>query len=270
MDKWNPAELRRAIKSLPSGIEALSTAYGQAMCRINAQMPGMSLLAQKAMSWITYAKRLLSVVELQYALGVQPKASEFDEENLYDIADIISACGGLVVVDKRLSSETVRLVHFSTKEFLRQAGGRYFPDAQHKIATSCLTYLLYGCFREGWPFDPTSDEGSWCDNQILCAARRELRYPLLLYAAQHWASHASECSEQPVKNLMIHFLEDEFRVSSAAHVLLSSLCDPRVSFDYGESILYPGLNSQAGNPMSGMHLAVYLGIKNIVRILLDN
>ena len=214
VDKVNPSEVRVALQSLPQGSEALSTAYHQAMRRIEAQGTGIRLLAQKAMMWITYAKRLLTVVEVRHALGVQHGTSDFDDDDLCDIDDIVSACGGLVTVDLRQGIRTVRLVHYSTQEFLKQAGTTYFPDAQQRIATSCLTYLLYDVFEGGWRCESTDITREWNYTR-----EHILQYPLVMYAAQYWAAHVSECSEQSVRDLTIKFLGDDYRVSSAVQVL---------------------------------------------------
>ena len=207
----SPAEVRMALDTLPKGGDALPVVYNQAMQRIEAQKPGMSRLAQKAMSWITYAERLLTAVELQCALAVQHGTSDFDEENLYDVDDIVSACGGLVIVDEGQQTDTVRLVHYSTQEFLRQAGDRYFPNAQQNIATSCLTYLLYDTFQEDLQCDSTSDPNIKLEKKVYHVRDTRKQYPLLLYAIEHWETHASECSEQSIKDLT-RILADVCRV----------------------------------------------------------
>ena len=130
-DKLNPAELRDALELWPKGSEALSLAYHQTMQRIKAQQKGYQNLALKALGWITYAKRLLSVEELRYALAIKPGASKFEEDNLCDIEEIVSACGGLIIVDRGRAMEkgrvadVVRLVHSSTQQFLTQNDEAY-------------------------------------------------------------------------------------------------------------------------------------------------
>lgn len=265
-DKMSPGLLQMALKSLPAGAEALSTAYERIMQRIWVQTPGIKSFAQKALGWIAQAKRLLSVVELRYALAIQPGASDFNADFLCDISAILLACRGLVIVDQGRNTNTVRLVHSSTHEFFKRCGNEYFPDAQQDIATGCLTYLLYDIFKEGWQVDPTGDQFQWELFQ-----GRVQRYPLLPYAAQHWAIHAKTCSEQPVGDLMIRFLEDEYKVSSATEVILSPLLVTKYTDWYHGNCakLYYGLSSQAGNRVSGMHLAAYYGIRNVVSMLLD-
>ena len=264
VDKMNPAEIQVALESLPKGIEALTIAYDQAMQRVQAQRPGLRLLALEAMSWITYAKRHLSVVELRHALGVEHGTSDFKEDNLCDIDNIVSACGGLLIVDQGQNANTVRLVHYSTQEFLRKAGENYFPGAQEEIAVSCITYLLYDAFEGNWRCESGHIDREWV------LGKRVLQYPLLLYAAQYWAKHASECSEQSVRGLMVKFLRDGYRVSNAAQVLNQSVADHAFQMDYEDFVLRNESSLLARRPISGIHLAAYFGIQSVVLMLLKN
>ena len=260
MDKMTPAEVQNALESLRKGNEALPIAYDQAMRRIEAQKRGMRLIAQKALGWITYAKRPLSVNELRYAIAVQRGHSQFNEEDLSDIDDIVSACGGPISVDQGQDTATVRLVHYSTQQFLITTGGQHFPDVLETTAVCCLTYLLYNAFESGW----------WCgsgDSNISHGRfmqQRVLQHPLLCYAARYWAEHANECSAQSVMDLSLRFLRDDYKVSSAAQVLFVRIANKYAA----EGFLGCGLDSQYGNPVSGMHLAVYFGFEDMVRTLL--
>ena len=257
-----PAEVRTTLQSLPKGNEALSIAYGQVMRRIEAQKPGMRLIAQKALGWITYAKRLLSVDELRYAIAVQRGQSHFEKEDLSDIDDIVSACGGLITMDQSQDTDTVRLVHYSTQQFLIKTGGEYFPDVLEITAVCCLTYLLYNAFERGWwrgSGASSIDHGRFMQERVL-------QHPLLCYAARYWAAHANECSAQSVMDLSLRFLGDDHKVSSAAQVLFVRIANKYAA----EGFLGRGLDSQYGNPVSGMHLAVYFGFEDMVLTLLVN
>ena len=224
------------------------------------------------MSWITYAERPLTVLELRYALGVQQGASAINEENLYDIDDIVSACGGLVTVDRGQDVDTVRLVHYSTQEFLRQSGETYLRDAHQKTALSCLTYLLYDAFDGDGPRD--------CNDEVDCVKQKSdveafvRLHPFLVYATQYWATHADACSKQSVSDTMIQFMRDARRVSNAANVLIFSSEPGAISYDERWSELFRYSIAQTGSStissMSGIHLAAFLGFENIVSVLLKN
>ena len=268
----NAAEVRKALECLPKGNEALSGAYHQVMKRIQAQKQGYKGLAQKALGWITYAKRPLSLDEMRYALAIQPGASEFDIENLCDLDEIISACGGLVVVERGHArnldqdvefwgwKDVVRLVHHSTQQFLMQNDKEYLLDAQPNIAVSCLTYLLQIFI----PFAVLKAAKYKDDIASLLTL-----HPFLLYAAQHWAAHASKCLEKLVMKLTLQFLQDDFKVSVAAKVLLVLGGYARYSHAefWGD---YCRLQTPTLNPVRGIHLAIFYGFENIFLMLLDN
>ena len=258
-DKLNPVDVREALESLPKGSQALSVAYHQTMQRIKAQKEGYKDLALKALGWITYAKRLLSVEELRYALAIKPGASKFDRDNLCDIDEINSACGGLVVKEQgQLANQgraIVRLVHSSTQQFLTQNDAKYLLDAQRDIAVSCLNYLLQ-----------ITIPPKWLKGRI--STLLNLR-PLLSYATQHWAAHASECLDKSVIDLTLQFLRDDYRLSLAAKVLWSPYGYIRSS-DAEIWKIHDNYHTPATNTVSGIHLAVTYGFENIVSMLLDN
>lgn len=139
-DKTSPKAIRKALERLPMGFGALDIAYDQAMKRIGDQKPGFKDLAQRALSWITYACRLLTVTELRHALAIEVGESEFDEENLDDIKDILSVCRGLVIIDPETG--VVRLVHYTTQEYFKKTGSRHFPKAQVLRHRRQLSYVL--------------------------------------------------------------------------------------------------------------------------------
>src|SRR5271154_2141224 len=94
-----PKLVRNALKDfqkqkLGSGedkkIQVLAYAYEQTMERINGQKPGLKELAKQVLSWITCAKRPLTTLELQHALGVEVGESELDEENLPELKNMVS------------------------------------------------------------------------------------------------------------------------------------------------------------------------------------
>ena len=117
--------------------ELLSSAYEEAMERINGQQKGFQLLAKNVLSWITCAKRPLTTRELQHAIAVEIDEPELDEDNLPEIKDIVSVCAGLVTIDEE--SKIIRLVHYTTQEYFNETRGKWFPNAQTNITTICIT-----------------------------------------------------------------------------------------------------------------------------------
>lgn len=84
------------------------------MERIGAQEDTDRRLSERVLVWLTYAKKKLSVDELQHAMAVEPGKSNFDPDNITDIESILSVCAGLVTMDPQ--SNVTRLVHYTTQE----------------------------------------------------------------------------------------------------------------------------------------------------------
>jgi hypothetical protein len=70
------------------------------MDRIEGQLQDQEELAKQVLSWITCAKRPLTILELQHALAIKVGDSKLDEENLSQIKDIVSVYASLVTIDK--------------------------------------------------------------------------------------------------------------------------------------------------------------------------
>ncbi|KAJ4855375.1 ankyrin repeats (3 copies) domain-containing protein [Trichoderma breve] len=163
--KPTPKAIFQALDNLPKGNEGLNETYGETMRRIRNQGQEFQQLALRALAWITCAMRQLSTFELQTALAVEKDSSEMDEDNIPEIEDIVSACAGLVTVDK--NSNIVRLVHHTTQEYFQRTQKDWFPDAQNEITSACITYLSFDIFSTGFN-------------------------PLYSYAAENWGHHARD------------------------------------------------------------------------------
>ncbi|UKZ81806.1 hypothetical protein TrVFT333_009580 [Trichoderma virens FT-333] len=179
----------KALKNLPTGSGSYDYAYSDAMNRINQQISSRSELAIHVLSWITHAKRPLSVIELQHALGVEIGEDTFDKENIPQVEDILSTTVGLVTIDEK--SKIIRLVHYTTQEFFERTKKKWLPDAETYIADVCSTYLSYSAFEGEW--DLTSDESE----------KRMKKYRLYPYAVANWKDHvtASHSIQHHVKFL---------------------------------------------------------------------
>jgi hypothetical protein len=87
----------RALEELPEGFDGT---YDDAMERINQQSRKRKHVAYRVLSWISYAFRPLSLVELQYALAVREEMTDMDENDLDDEDFLISVCAGLITVSE--------------------------------------------------------------------------------------------------------------------------------------------------------------------------
>jgi hypothetical protein len=175
------------------------------MERINGQQAGFRLLANNVLSWITCAKRPLTIRELQHAIAVEIDELELDEDNFSEIKDIISVCAGLVTVDEK--SSIVRLVHYTTQEYFNQTQGKWFPNAEANITTICVTYLSFDQFKSGI-----------CQNREDFEQRLQLN-KLYDYAANNWGYHARTAltSCQGV----IEFLQKQAQVEASSQALMT-------------------------------------------------
>ncbi len=106
--KTKRREVRETLECLP---ETVDDTYKEAMKRIEAQYKDDRKLAERVISWVTYAIRPLSLGELRYALGTMPGMTEVGDDDLDDPEALISVCAGLVIVDEK--SSVVRLVRKS-------------------------------------------------------------------------------------------------------------------------------------------------------------
>ncbi len=274
-DKTSAKAIKKALERLPMGSDALDVAYGQAMQRIENQKPGFRILAERTLSWITYACCLLTVTELRHALAIELGVSEFDEDNLDDIKDIVSVCCGLIIIDSE--KEAVSFVHYTTQEYFRKAGSHHFPNAQEEIANSCITYLLFREFGEGWVDDDTEGKGWVWDSgghfHWIASAPVEARivkYPFLRYAARFWARHAEKCItniEDRVGKLLLEFLTDDHKVSNAGEIVFRKP-GGMVHDDYYLRFKFPP-RTPSNTPMFGMHLATYFNFTDCMSKLLE-
>lgn len=213
------------------------------MERIKSQLEGQYELAKKVLSWITYARRPLTTAELCCALAVEPGKRVLDSDDLPDLEDMLSVCGGLVVVDRE--SAVVRLVHYTTQEYFQHIIGTWSPEAPLEVALTCLTYLSFDAFQTGsCPSDKEYE-------------KRIQENDFLDYAAKHWGEHAA-IVEEKMCTLICSFLYNSKLVSSATQALKAS------KFRHGyQSQYFP-------KTTTGLHLAARFGLSSVIENMLVN
>ncbi|KAI1754892.1 hypothetical protein F4782DRAFT_464491 [Xylaria castorea] len=233
-------DVRIALSKLGKGSDAYDAAYNDAMTRIKSQLPRHQDLALRTLFWITYAKRPLTTIELRHALGVEWETTEFDENNLPDLEDMVSYCCGLVTVDEERN--IIRLVHYTTQEYLERTGPSLFPWAQYQIARTCITYLSFDAFGSGM-----------CSSTSECEQRLST-CPLYKYASDHWGRHAYLASGyQDCTALCIAFLTEASKVEACAQALFN--------WNVG--------NNQEPGKATGLHLAAFFGLHEVVRSIVE-
>ena len=251
--------LRQFTRQAPKGpssegskVQILSRAYDYAMERINGQSAGFRELAIKVLSWITCAKRPLTVEELQHALAVEIGEPELDEDNLPEVEAMVSACAGLVTVDEE--SSIIRLVHYTAQEYLERVQNTWFPDAETEITSVCIAYLSFRTFESGF-----------CQTHIDFKERLQSN-PFYSYAARYWGHHAQMAPG--ASQIIADFAMCRGLVEAASQIL-------GLTMTFRRSLAVLGHESYIayGRPVlrrtTGLHMAAYFGLDIVVRILLD-
>ena len=153
-------KVRRALQDLP---KTLDETYDRIFDAIEAGPNAEEAL--KVLRWLTYSQRPLQTDWLLEVTGIfLEDGDRFDpDEVLEDVRDVLRLCSSLVTIyngneestthhiDDRTDAYrwTVRLAHFSVREFLvssRPRITRYRMDATESndlLACACLVYLLY-------------------------------------------------------------------------------------------------------------------------------
>jgi ankyrin repeat protein len=161
-------------------------------------------LAIKTLMWISHAKRVLSVIELQHVLAVRPEDSELDWENFVEPQLIVDSCFGLVEIDEK--SSTIRFVHYSLQEYLKSHEHGLFENGDLEITKVCFRYLSLDSTK-------TLHLGN------LSSFLKDLeKLSFLDYAATQWGHHAINVSPDDVKDSALNFLRSNSHLLAAARV----------------------------------------------------
>ncbi|KAF8241747.1 hypothetical protein K440DRAFT_608219 [Wilcoxina mikolae CBS 423.85] len=136
-------EISNTLKNLPVGLEQT---YERILDRIRSLSQGERALAMKLLQWITCSTRLMTLRELQVAVGIQRGDITVDKGHKPLPAKLRSVCGPIVEI---VGEDTVVFVHFSAKEYLLSEHSGPFVDqetAHLDIAIASTTYMGFTCF----------------------------------------------------------------------------------------------------------------------------
>ena len=131
----------------------LGDAYDATIGRIKAQKGDRARLGMVALMWISHSERPLKVDEICHALAVDLGSTRVNTKNAPSIRTVLGCCQGLANIDE--GSSTIRLVHFTLKEYL-SGHAELFDRPHSKIAETCLTYLNFQAVKDLLA-SPTSD-----------------------------------------------------------------------------------------------------------------
>ncbi|KAJ5364609.1 uncharacterized protein N7496_010322 [Penicillium cataractarum] len=247
-------ELKEALPLLSRGETGLFGAYDLAIERIKAQAPSCARLATKVLSWLTYGRRPLYEDELQHALATRDNMSELDPEFMPPAEMIDSFCAGLVIRER--DTKIVRLVHYTTKEYL--LGSALLSNAEAELARSCLAYLCLPTFSVGR-----------CSSKYDYKERLNM-YALYDYGAKYWGAHAAavmaDCTEIEVS---VHkLLSMDCYVSAASQGLILPPISQKENKITDVSMWGPW--SRCPSQVTGMHLAAHFGLRDVMAYLLNH
>jgi hypothetical protein len=155
------------------------------------------------LQWLCFAKRDIGLNEIVDALAVVfADRPVFNPDERYpDPRDIFTRCSSLIsltITDKIRNKETLRLAHFSVKEYLisdriRNGQAHVYAVieryADEVIAKTCLAYLLQ--FRNVDPPDGSTI----------------MDYPLAEYAGCYWLHHVPHQGHAIADDLQALILE---------------------------------------------------------------
>ncbi|KAF7365799.1 ANK-REP-REGION domain-containing protein [Mycena venus] len=235
------AAVREALTNLP---KSLRDSYEIAMERIQSQNEEDRKTAHSALTWVANAKRPLTISEITMALAIEPGAQCLDKDNVLDIEIILAVCAGLVIVDEKLS--VVRLVHYTTQEYLDSLQAERFPDAQTEITRTLLTFLAFDGF-------PHLSWSNWDTSPS----------PLVGYS-QYCLAHAAGKPEGPLRNMIVEFLGRAPPQPSALWIAAAANLLETVKFLLEEAPMNKFLNG------SGISIASYYGHLQMVKLLVEN
>lgn len=197
-------EIRAALEALPTGARALSEAYDSAIERIESQPAAHVERAKEIISWISYAKRPLTMIELQEALSLRIEDVDLDVDNFLDIDEITSVCAGLVVVDR--DSNVVRLVHYTTQEYLQDRRTSWLPAGEVAIFITCLRFL----FSRKWENYVRKFSGRKARRRPIILEDIDVKF--LLYSADFCMDHARNIQQQAKAALLQMVLDVDMRM----------------------------------------------------------
>jgi ankyrin repeat protein len=165
----------------------LSEVYEQMLVRIDQNI-GIRLL-----HWVFYAQYPLTILELRYALAIDPSTRDLDPDLDLPSSFIIDTTLGLLTVDNE--RQTVRFTHLTVKDYLTEHAESYFPLGHSLLAEACLTYLTYDAMnRDAGLKRYTPGEGL---------------HPFFKYAASQWGHHAQQQSDEKIFRLARRWLDSQ-------------------------------------------------------------
>ena len=251
VNQTSARNIYRALQYLP---EKLNDTFHDAIKRVAAQPKEHSILATQVLSWIFYAKRPLSPVELREALSIEPGDTRLDRSGCHEIELSLDVCCGLVSIDDE--DNVIRLVHYSLQQYLEDNWKVKNPRAKWGIATTCLTYLMLDDFSPEATEEIDGPMVKTGDASLPNRARWQNSHKFFSYVASYWAEHVKGSLEKEMEPLILRFFH------SKVHLLYGLQEYNKLKFRNLEYDTWP-------HEPSSLHLTAYWGLSYITRILVE-
>lgn len=234
--KLRPGDVMSALEVLPNELDGT---FKDAMSRIADLSLNHREITMDFLRWVVFAEEPLHVGAIEHAIAVTEKDDDINQDYIIQAPVLASMCAGLVQFDE---SDCVRLVHYSAQDFFRRNWEQYFPEGRGKLASVCLTYLLFEPFRTGACSGPS---------ELTDFDQRVENYPLLGYAAKNWGKHLVQTSRDDLWQRARRLLHDQGCFAALTQTLWYLDND--------------GQSSWTGKDGSSeLHLASHLGLTKLV------
>lgn len=232
------SHVKKTLNQLPSTLDGI---YGEALTRIEESTAYNSKLAVQVLSWVSYAQRPLTLLELQHAIAIDINSPELDHDELPDEVQLTSVCGGLVTTD----GGVVRLVHYTAQEYFGRLQYTSFSATEAMLSKKCLAYLCFAAFAEGY----------LCTDQIMQELLRS--HPFLEYAATSWGHHSRRSKHfQDTQDLVLRFLKQREKIQLAMQVAAFPIAR------------WAGFSQVCPKNMNALHVAANAGLEEMTQVLL--
>ena len=255
LEAMTKSEVKASLSNLSAN---LGQAFEKTIQRIEDEPRNRRRVATDALMWVSHARRPLYVDELCHALATKIGDTELDQDDLLPPRAIVESCSGLLVLDDE--SSTIRLVHYTLKDFLQSRGAQSLRQEETYITQVLFTYL---CFDEA--SDSTIKETRNGSKGFNNDEELPIHYPSFLeYAATNWGYHAKISNSSKINALALAFLENTPRLTRALQSQTISLSHPEALNQHRDP-----WESAFRQKRTALHLAAQFGLVELLGLLLD-
>ena len=253
------AMTKSEVKATLSNLSAnLGQAFENTIRRIEDEPRNRRRVATEALMWVSHARRPLHIGELCHALATKLGDTELDQDNLLPPRTIVESCSGLLVLNDE--SSTIRLVHYTLKDFLQSRGAQLLRQEETYITQVLFTYL---CFDQ--PSGSTAKETQNGNKDSNIYEELTMNRPSLLeYAATNWGYHAKISNSSKINELALAFLENAQKLTRAMQSQTPSLTYPEELNHHHDP-----WRSHFRHKRTALHVVAEFGLVELLRLLID-